>query len=376
MIPLIMRQRESSAFYYMLALSYRKENQTSKRYVKDLREFLDVIISQETALGLVSPDKEMHYPVRQGIQRPAMPPDIASPMGTMNSRMYSDHESPNSTLSFKSSNGEVSGIMSQESVGRMDDEHRLIARYAQKLASHSAESAGTSGEISKEQRDMIANLEERNRSLLREIRKLKVEHDQTVKNAQQAGTSPTVLTELKVLRQRKDELEMRMLALQETRRELMVQLEGLMKLLKNNQSSPRGLQRNLSLRERALGTLPRGSQSQSPTHSQQPSGSLSGVNGDVREAFGKRPGQDSSCRNLRADLLHAVDDITSAMSVLVDELSKDEAEENDQSSVVSEQSSTQKYEQLTRDLDLIMNELSATQASQDVAELRNAVITY
>ncbi|XP_065060791.1 dystrobrevin beta-like isoform X3 [Rhopilema esculentum] len=163
---------------------------------------------------------------------PAMPPDIASPMGTMNSRMYSDHESPNSTLSFKSSNGEVSGIMSQESVGRMDDEHRLIARYAQKLASHSAESAGTSGEISKEQRDMIANLEERNRSLLREIRKLKVEHDQTVKNAQQAGTSPTVLTELKVLRQRKDELEMRMLALQETRRELMVQLEGLMKLLK------------------------------------------------------------------------------------------------------------------------------------------------
>ncbi len=35
-----------------------------------------------------------------------------------------------------------------------------------------------------------------------------------------------------MLRQRKDELEMRMSALQETRRELMVQLEGLMKLLK------------------------------------------------------------------------------------------------------------------------------------------------
>ena len=68
--------------------------------------------------------------------------------------------------------------------------------------------------------------------MLREIRKLKVEHDQTVKNAQQVGTDPTVLTELKILRQRKDELEMRMSALQETRRELMVQLEGLMKLLK------------------------------------------------------------------------------------------------------------------------------------------------
>ena len=43
---------------------------------------------------------------------------------------------------------------------------------------------------------------------------------------------PNLLTELRVLRQRKDELEMRMSALQETRRELMVQLEGLMKLLK------------------------------------------------------------------------------------------------------------------------------------------------
>lgn len=34
------------------------------------------------------------------------------------------------------------------------------------------------------------------------------------------------------LRQRKDELEQRMSSLQESRRELMVQLEGLMKLLK------------------------------------------------------------------------------------------------------------------------------------------------
>ena len=53
-----------------------------------------------------------------------------------------------------------------------------------------------------------------------------------MKNAQQVGTNPNVLAELKILRQRKDELEMRMSALQETRRELMVQLEGLMKLLK------------------------------------------------------------------------------------------------------------------------------------------------
>ena len=40
------------------------------------------------------------------------------------------------------------------------------------------------------------------------------------------------MAELKGLRQRRDELEARMSALQESRRELVVQLEGLMKLLK------------------------------------------------------------------------------------------------------------------------------------------------
>ena len=54
----------------------------------------------------------------------------------------------------------------------------------------------------------------------------------------------------------------------------------------------------------------------------------------------------------------------------------DETEETDQSSTISEQSSSQKYEQLTRDLDLIMSELSATQASQDVVDIRNPVITF
>lgn len=53
---------------------------------------------------------------------------------------------------------------------------------------------------------------------------------------------PNLLTELRVLRQRKDELEMRMSTLQETRRELMVQLEGLMKLLKNTDQNNVGPQ--------------------------------------------------------------------------------------------------------------------------------------
>ena len=80
------------------------------------------------------------------------------------------------------------------------------------------------------------------------------------------------------------------------------------------------LQRNPSIRETP--EWARTNQNHSPGHSHQPSGSLSGVDGDVKLAFGKSQGQEMSGRNLRADLLHAVDDITSAMAVLVDELSK------------------------------------------------------
>lgn len=49
------------------------------------------------------------------------------------------------------------------------------------------------------------------------------------------------MNELRALRQRKGELEGHLGALQDSRRQLMQQLEGLMKLLKNHQtsSSPR-----------------------------------------------------------------------------------------------------------------------------------------
>ena len=65
---------------------------------------------------------------------------------------------------------------------------------------------------------------------MREIQRLRQEHDEAVRS--QPQRNPTLLAELRLLRQRKDELELRMAALQESRRELMVQLEGLMKLLK------------------------------------------------------------------------------------------------------------------------------------------------
>ena len=75
------------------------------------------------------------------------------------------------------------------------------------------------------------------RLLLKEIRRLRDEHEEASRSAAQIAQNPQLLAELKLLRQRKDELELRMSALQESRRELMVQLEGLMNLLKVGSTS-------------------------------------------------------------------------------------------------------------------------------------------
>lgn len=81
---------------------------------------------------------------------------------------------------------------------------------------------------------------------MKEIQRLRVEHEQHTKAnpaiaaGSQTPRNPTLLAELRLLRQRRDELETRMAALQESRRELMVQLEGLMKLLKVSCASAPG----------------------------------------------------------------------------------------------------------------------------------------
>ena len=67
---------------------------------------------------------------------------------------------------------------------------------------------------------------------MREIQRLRLEQEAYAAENEEAQYNPTLLTELRLLRQRKDELEGRMQALQESRKELMVQLESLMKLLK------------------------------------------------------------------------------------------------------------------------------------------------
>lgn len=80
---------------------------------------------------------------------------------------------------------------------------------------------------------------------MREIQRLRMEQEANAKNME-VQYDPTLLAELRLLRQRKDELEARMQSLQESRKELMVQLEGLMKLLKVRNS----LQTNVFPRHR------------------------------------------------------------------------------------------------------------------------------
>ncbi|XP_076991771.1 dystrobrevin alpha isoform X5 [Tamandua tetradactyla] len=227
---------------------------------------------------------------------------------------------------------------------RLDEEHRLIARYAARLAAESSSSQPTQQrsapdisltiDANKQQRQLIAELENKNREILQEIQRLRLEHEQASQpTPEKAQQNPTLLAELRLLRQRKDELEQRMSALQESRRELMVQLEGLMKLLKTQGAgSPRSSPSHTISRPMPMPTR---SASAGSTLTHAPQDSLTGVGGDVQEAFAQ-----SSRRNLRNDLLVAADSITNTMSSLVKELNSEAGSETE-SNVESEFARTQ-----------------------------------
>ncbi|XP_066575721.1 dystrobrevin alpha isoform X3 [Amia ocellicauda] len=221
-----------------------------------------------------------------------------------------------------------------ESTSRLDEEHRLIARYAARLAADAAstqqaQQQRAASEIAftldanKQQRQLIAELENKNREILQEIQRLRLEHEQASQpTPEKAQQNPTLLAELRLLRQRKDELEQRMSALQESRRELMVQLEGLMKLLKTQGAgSPRSSPSHTISRPIPM-PIRSASACSTPTHT--PQDSLTGVGGDVQEAFAQ-----SSRRNLRNDLLVAADSITNTMSSLVKELNSEAGSETE-----------------------------------------------
>ncbi|XP_076766976.1 dystrobrevin beta isoform X7 [Xylocopa sonorina] len=234
-------------------------------------------------------------------------------------------------------------------------------------------------DASRAQRELISQLEAKNKEIMREIARRQQE-------IEAAGLeNPALMSELRALRQRKDELESHLATLQDSRRQLMVQLEGLMKMLKNHQASPRSTP-NSSPRStkspplppgavpssRSAPPTPGGPLSTTPQPQQQQSQSqqqmsqsyqssvpttsvasvtnstmlgtiqnpipdnLSCVGGDVRSAFrtNSLPGSGSSSannslgRSLRNDLLVAADSVTNAMSTLVRELNSDSDQED------------------------------------------------
>ncbi|XP_021785755.1 dystrobrevin alpha isoform X15 [Papio anubis] len=258
------------------------------------------------------------------------------PVTSMNDTLFS-HSVPSSGSPF------ITRSM-LESSNRLDEEHRLIARYAARLAAESSSSQPTQQrsapdisftiDANKQQRQLIAELENKNREILQEIQRLRLEHEQASQpTPEKAQQNPTLLAELRLLRQRKDELEQRMSALQESRRELMVQLEGLMKLLKTQGAgSPRSSPSHTISRPIPM-PVRSASACSTPTHT--PQDSLTGVGGDVQEAFAQ-----SSRRNLRNDLLVAADSITNTMSSLVKELNSEVGSETE-SNVDSEFARTQ-----------------------------------
>lgn len=79
--------------------------------------------------------------------------------------------------------------------------------------------------------------------------------------------NPALMHELRALRMRKDELESHLTTLQDSRRQLMIQLEGLMKMLKNHQSSPRSTP-NSSPRSTKSPPLPPGASQPPPPPAQ------------------------------------------------------------------------------------------------------------
>ncbi|CAH8623867.1 unnamed protein product [Schistosoma mattheei] len=164
---------------------------------------------------------------------------------------------------------------------KSNEEHNLIARYAAQLAAASAlnqefDKFGDFVESTQTQKQLIAQLQEKNRKILKEIERLRVEQQKQAAFIAAAGSlkhdsselqdvcdegagtlsptnlkqylktdnllasgvgnsvnseNPRLVADLQALRQRKDELESRMSNLQRSRTDLMLQLEALVRLL-------------------------------------------------------------------------------------------------------------------------------------------------
>jgi hypothetical protein len=212
----------------------------------------------------------------------------------------------------------------------VDDEHKLIARYVERLtAPANNEPQQMNLDLVNERHCLVVELEAKNREILREIQKLKNQQDCRAwsESGRRDQNNPDLVSELRLLRQHQEELEARMKMLQGSRRGLMQQLEGLMKRLKSS-SSP---QSSPTCSPRSFGdNSPRVFKPQSSPGLNPADYSLNSLGNDVQHAFNFQSQTTSTnitsgTRGLRQDLLMATDNVTTAMSSLVKELNTDES---------------------------------------------------
>lgn len=238
------------------------------------------------SLRCVPPSNRSTHPIFP--ERPQRPLDLANvvPLTPTSARRQPIESSNDWSSQLLPGQFPVNGLL-------MDDEHKLIARYSAKLAGRTQyplslalkekDRYGVSDEVNDE-RAMIARLEEENEEMLREM-----EH---LKQQELDGTDD----QLSELRERKVQLEEKMHKMQQTRRQLMQQLESLMLHLNKKRGTPNS----------TLGKE-----------------SLSGIGCKVKSAFSRQNDQQNAfvpTAELQGDLLHAADDIASNMGSLLKQL--------------------------------------------------------
>lgn len=105
----------------------------------------------------------------------------------------------------------MSHDMMQRTFNSNEDPHTIMARYAARLAKEGKEGGSAINESTtqKTQRELISQLESKNKEIMREIQKLR-QQEQEASNTE----NPQLVHELRALRQRKGELEGHLGALQ------------------------------------------------------------------------------------------------------------------------------------------------------------------
>ncbi|XP_045599525.1 dystrobrevin beta isoform X3 [Procambarus clarkii] len=286
-----------------------------------------------------------------------------SPLPTHNGFEGGASAPPPTSLDSRSSSR--SCVSSLPDWSQLDEEHRLIAHYAARLANQTSQSGSESVDsspgfdASSAQRELIQSLEAKNRDIMREINALRnrVYVCRRQQERVEGSSNPTLVAELRSLRSHRHELESNLSYLQDSRKQLMQQLESLMKMLKNHQTSPttpNGSPKSPPFSTSGTGgssvmsNLPSGTQGSvassrsapaTPSHTAQVStlDSLSSLHVDglqsaVSSVFSSAgssctpdnsPDDSLASRSLRNDLLVAADSVTNAMSSLVRELNSD-----------------------------------------------------